>query len=118
MDKKKIGMVLAGAGALYLLTKKSGPTFFDMNGSAIDTALCGSSASFDVQGYKRVWMSQLKNGQLNFDGPFDLPMPPYIFSCSNDIGAYDIAVYEIDANDVKGNLIGQTKFTVLSQTGQ
>lgn len=118
MDKKKIGLLAVGAGALYLLTKKSGPTFSDMNGASITTALCGSSATFDVPGYKRVWMSQLKNGQLNFDGPFDLPMPAYVFSCSNDVGTYDIAVYEIDANDVKGKLIGQTQFTVLPQPTQ
>lgn len=114
MDKK-IGLAIAGAGALYLLMRKSGPVFYDMQGNAIDTALCGTSATFDVSGYKRVWMSQLKNKELNFDGPFDLPMPAYIFSCSNDIGVYDIAVYEIDANDVKGKLIGQTVFTVLAR---
>lgn len=113
MEGKKIAMLAAGAGALYLLTKMGGaPTFYDMNGKPITNALCGSSATFNVPGYTRVWLSQLKNGVLNFDGPFDLPMPAYIFSCSNDIGAYDIAVYDIDANDVKGNLIGQTTFTI------
>ena len=114
MDKK-VGLIIAGAGALYFLSKQGTPTFYDMQGTPITGALCGSSATFDVPGHKRVWMSQLKDGQLNFDGPFDLPMPAYVFSCSNDVGAYDIAVYEIDANDVKGKLIGQTSFTVHPQ---
>jgi hypothetical protein len=113
MDSKKIGLLAVGAGALYLLaTSKGSPVFKNMQGQPIIDALCGSSATFDVPGYKRVWLSQLKNKVLNFDGPFDLPMPAYVFSCTNDIGVYDIAVYEIDANDVKGTLIGQTTFTV------
>lgn len=116
MDKKKIGLLVAGAGALYFFTKKSGvPTFYDMQGNVITGAVCGSSMTFDVPGYKRVWMSQLKNGVLNYDGPFNLPMPPYVLNCSTDVGDYDIAVYEIDTNDVKGKLIGQTKFTIHPQ---
>ena len=112
MDKK-VGLLIAGAGALYLLTRKGSPTYYDMQGRAITTAMCGSSASFDVSGYKRVWLSLLKDGVLSFDAPHDLPMPPYVFSCTNDVGVYQVAAYEIDANDVKGNLIGQTTFTVL-----
>lgn len=115
MEKKTgfmIGAVLAGA---YLLTRKGSPTFYNMQGQPVTEMLCGDSMTFNVSGYSRVWMSQLKDGVLNYDGPFNLPMPAYIVNCANDIGVYDIAVYEIDANDVKGNLIGQTKFTVLSQ---
>lgn len=111
MDKK-VGLLIAGAGALYLLTRKGSPTFYNMQGSPITSATCGTSATFDVPGYKRVWMDQLKDGQLNFSGAFDLPMPAYVFSCTNDVGAYDIAVYEIDANGIKGELIGQTSFTI------
>ena len=111
MDKK-IGIAIAAAGALYLLTKKGSPTFYNMQGSAITAATCGTSATFDVPGYKRVWMDQLKNGALNFSGPFDLPMPAYVFNCTNDVGVYNIAVYEIDANGVKGELIGDTTFTI------
>ena len=109
-------LLLAGAGAaLYLLMRKSGPAFYDMNGRPITDALCGSSATFDVPGYSAVWMQRLKNGVLDFEELFNLPMPAYVFSCSNDIGAYDIAVYEVDANGVKGKLIGQTSFTVHPQ---
>lgn len=115
MDKK-IGLAIAVAGAAYLLTKQqAGPVFYDMEGKPINAAVCGTSATFDVSGYKRVWMDQLKDKQLYFSGPFDVPMPAYVFSCSNDVGTYDIAVYEIDANDVKGKLIGQTTFVVYPQ---
>jgi len=113
MDSKKGLMIAAlGVGAYYLLTKSGTPTFYDINGKSINAIVCGASVSFDVPGYKRVWMSQLKDGQLHFDAPFDLPMPLYIMNCSNDVGVYDVAVYEIDANDVKGKLIGQTTFVV------
>lgn len=112
---KKLGMLALGAGALYMIIKKGGPTFYNVNGQAITEVVCGNSIAFDVPGYPRVWMSQLKNGQLNYDGPFNLPMPTYVVSCSNDVGTYEIAVYEINENDVKGTLIGQTSFNILPQ---
>jgi len=115
MNKKAGFLLAAGAGALYLMTRKGAPTFYNMNGQPITEIVCGNSMTFDVPGYSRVWMSQLKNGTLHYDGPFNLPMPPYVLSCSNDVGTYDIAVYVIDANDVKGELIGQTQFTILPQ---
>jgi len=113
MDGKKAALLIAGAGALYYLaTQTGGPTYYNMDGQPITDALCGSSATFNVPGYTRIWLSLLKDKTLNFDGPYDLPMPAYIFSCSTDVGVYDVAVYEIDANDQKGKLIGQTTFTV------
>lgn len=109
-------LILLAVGAYYLLsTSKGTPTFRDINGQAISSIMCGNSITFDVAGYTRVWLSRLKNGVLDYDAPFDVPMPAYILSCANDIGAYDVAVYEVDANDAKGKLIGQTKFTVLPQ---
>lgn len=109
-------LILLAVGAYYFLTTSKGtPTFRDMNGQAITEITCGNSITFDVAGYTQVWLQRLKNGQLDFDEPFAVPMAPYILNCQNDIGAYDIAVYEVDANGAKGNLIGQTKFTVLPQ---
>ena len=116
MEKKTGFMLAAVAAGAYLLTRKGSPTFYDMNGQAISAITCGGSISFNVPGYSRVWLSRLKDGVLDFDQPFDLPMPLYVVNCANDVGAYDIAVYEIDANDVKGKLIGQTKFDVLPQS--
>lgn len=116
MDNKTIGMLVVGAGALYLLTQMGGsPAYYDMNGKQISATTCGTSATFNVPGYKRVWLDILRDKQLSFSGAIDVPMPPYIFSCSNDVGAYDIAAYEVDANDAKGKLIGQTTFTVYPQ---
>lgn len=115
MDSKKGLLIAAVAAGAYLLTRKGAPTFYNMNGQPITEALCGSSMTFDVPGYSRVWLSQLKNGTLHYDGPFNLPMPAYVLSCTSDVGTYEIAVYEIDANDVKGVLIGQTTFTILPQ---
>jgi hypothetical protein len=115
MEKKTGFMLAAVAAGAYMLTRKGSPTFYDMNGQSISAITCGGSISFNVPGYSRVWLSQLKNGTLAYDGPFDLPMPAYIVNCANDIGTYDVAVYEIGADDMKGKLIGQTKFDVLPQ---
>lgn len=114
--REKLGLVIALAiGAYYFMSRKGAPTFYNMQGQPITEIVCGNSMTFNVPGYSRVWMSQLKNGTLNYDAPFNLPMPAYVVNCTNDIGVYDIAVYEIDANNVKGELIGQTKFTILPQ---
>jgi len=86
-----------------------------IRGQVITQIMCGNTITFEVSGYTRVWLQRLKNGQIDYDAPFDLPMPPYILSCVNDTGVYDVAVYEIDANETKGKLIGQTKITVTPQ---
>jgi len=109
-------LILLATGAYYFLsTSKGVPAFRDINGQVITQIMCGNTITFEVSGYTRVWLQRLKNGQLDYDAPFDLPMPPYILSCVNDTGVYDVAVYEIDANETKGKLIGQTKITVTPQ---
>lgn len=114
-----LGALAVGAYYLYS-TMKGSPTYYNANGQAVTEIECGNSIAFDVPGYKRVWLSQLKNGQLNYDGVFpthqpELPMPLHVLNCATDIGVYDVAVYELDENDEKGKLIGQTKFTVVPQ---
>lgn len=109
-------LILLAVGAYYFLsTSKGTPTFRDMQGRGITEITCGNTITFDVAGYSQVWLQRLKNGTLDFDAVFDVPMAPYILACSTDVGVYDVAVYEVDATGVKGKLIGQTKFTVLPQ---
>jgi hypothetical protein len=109
-------LILLAVGAYYFLSASKGTIAYrNMNGQAITEITCGNSVTFDVSGYTRVWLQRLKNGTMDFDQPFDLPMPAYILNCVNDIGVYDVVAYEIDANGVKGALIGQTKLTVLPQ---
>jgi hypothetical protein len=112
---ENLGLIaLIGAGVYYLLTRNAGPIYRDINGRIITDIVCGNSITFDVPGYNKVWLSQLRNGQLVFDGPFDVPMPPYIVNCQNETGVYDIAVYKlVTPGDTKGELIGTTTFTVL-----
>ncbi|MCI0618939.1 hypothetical protein L0244_38695 [bacterium] len=117
MDQNVALIVLLGAAAYFLFFRKSaGPLYRNMQGQIITEIVCGQSITFEVPGYTRVWLSQLKDGVLNFDGPFDVPMSAYVLNCSTETGVYEIAVYELDANDVKGELIGQTTFRVLPQS--
>lgn len=109
-------LILLAVGAYYFLSVSKGkPVFKDVNGTPITQIVCGNTINFDVAGYSQVWLQRLKNGVLDFDGVFSVPMAPYIVNCANDIGTYDIAVYEVDANGDKGNLIGQTTFAILPQ---
>lgn len=109
-------LVLLGIGAYYYLNYKKGkPTYRDINGNEITSITCGSSITFDVAGQSMVWLQRLKNGQLDFDAPFAVPMPAYVLNCATDVGVYDVAVYAIDANGAKGELLGQTQFTVVPQ---
>lgn len=115
MANTNVGLILLlGAAAYFLYFRKSaGPLYRNMQGQIITEITCGQSIVFDVPGYSRVWLSQLKDGVLNFDGPFDVPMPPYILNCSSETGVYEVAVYELNDDDTKGDLIGQSTFTVL-----
>lgn len=109
-------LILLAVGAYYFLSGNKGtPVFKDANGSPITQMVCGNTMTFDVAGYSQVWLQRLKDGVLDFDGAFAVPMPAYIANCANDIGTYDVAVYEIGADGTKGKLIGQTRFTILPQ---
>lgn len=109
-------LILLAVGAYYFLAGSKGkPVFMDVDGKPITQIECGNTINFNVSGYQQVWLQRLKNGVLDFDGAFNVPMAPYIVNCANDIGTYDIAVYEVDANGGKGNLIGQTTFAILPQ---
>lgn len=109
-------LILLAVGAYYFLSgSKGSPVFKDVNGTPITQMICGNTMTFDVAGYSQVWLQRLKNGQLDFDAPFQVPMQPYIANCTNDIGTYEVAVYEIGADGTKGKLIGQTTFTILPQ---
>jgi len=111
-DNKLLLIGLVGIGAYFLLNKKGVPTYYDMQGHPVNLVPCGESVSFDVPGYSVVWLSQLKNGQLNYDGLFPLPMSPRVLTCGMDVGIYDVAVFDVDTNGQKSNLIGQTRLTV------
>jgi hypothetical protein len=110
-------LIALAAGAYYFLsTSKGKPVFRDANGNIITQMTCGNSMTFDVSGYKQVYLSQLKNGVTSYEGVFNLPMQPYIASCSMDVGTYDMTVYEANPDGSKGALIGTTMFVILPQT--
>lgn len=108
------GMILAAlaVGAYLLFNKGSGPTYYNMQGQIITTIKCGNSITFDVPGNKLVWLTRAKNGVQDFDGLYAVPIPPYVLSCTTDVGVYDIAAYSINPDHTRGPLIGTTRFTV------
>mgnify|MGYP001609986130 CR=1 FL=1 len=121
------GLLLGAAavGAYYLYsTMKGTPVYKNASGQPVTEIACGNSVSFDVQGYERVWLDQLKDGVLNYSGIFPqhqpaLPMPLHVLNCATDIGVYDVAVYELIEDGLtihKGELIGQTRLTVRPQS--
>jgi hypothetical protein len=108
-------LLIAGLaiGAWYFLSgNTSGPTYYNMNKQPITTIPCGNSIIFDVPGYTLVWLTRSKNGTVDFDGLFRVPIPPYILNCANDVGTYNVTAYAINSDQTKGALIGSTTFTV------
>ena len=116
MNQKMLAVLAVAVGAYYLLSKsKSGPVFMDVNGRIITEVLCGQPVVFSVPGYENntVWLSQLKDGQLHFDGPYPGYPGPYTMKCATDPGYYQTAVYELMPDGTKGQLIGTTELRVL-----
>lgn len=89
---------------------------YSIAGVPSSEGVCGSSGGstigFDVPGYARAWIIVAQNGRITFDGPMDLPMPPYQLKCPQDIGYFQTAAYEITPGGQRGNVIGATQFTV------
>lgn len=106
-------LVALAVGAYYFLFNKgSGPTYYDIKGNVITSIKCGNAITFDVPGNKLVWLTRVKNGVQDFNGPYAVPIPPYILSCSADVGNYTVTAYDINPDHSKGALIGTTNFTV------
>lgn len=93
----------------------SNPQYY-VNGQPTSEGVCGESVgttiTFDVPGYNRAWIIVSQDGRFTFDGPMDLPMPPYALKCPQDVGFFQTAAYEITAEGKRGGVIGQTQFTV------
>lgn len=112
------GMIVAllAVGAWYLLSNHAAtngkPTFYNMNKQVINTIACGNSIIFDVPGFSQVWLTRTKNGVQDVNGPYAVPNPPYVLSCSNDVGSYVLTAYTLNADGSKGQILGTTPFTV------
>jgi hypothetical protein len=94
----------------------SGPVFKNSAGQVISSIVCGQPYTFDVPGYTRVWLRQYKNGQVNFDGIFPVPMSSYMADCVKDVGTYDNVVGEVASSggidNAMGARIGDVSFRV------
>lgn len=100
------------------------PPEYTVSGSPTSQAWCGTgpgavgtTIGFDVPGYSRAWIIAAQNGRIAFDGPMDLPMPPYTLRCPDDIGFWQTAAYEITPQGTRGNVIGQTTLNVKTASG-
>jgi len=93
-----------GAGAV---------SFLNAAGQAITEATCGDTIGFDVAGFSEVWLVQTKNGEPQWNGPFNVPMQPYQLNCATDTGEYIAAVYErAQSGSDPGPLIGSARLIV------
>lgn len=112
MNQTAIVALLAIGAWYFLSNKSSGPTFYNMSKQVITSIRCGNSIIFDVPGHSMVWLVRIKNGIQDTNGPYAVPIPPYILNCSTDVGTYNLTAYALNPDNTKGALIGSTTFTV------
>jgi hypothetical protein len=87
--------------------------FYNAAGAPIAAANCGDTIGFDVAGFQDIWLVQTKDGMIQFDGPFSVPMQPYQLSCAADVGHFIATAYQLAAGGPDpGPLIGQAELTV------
>lgn len=87
------------------------PVYYaDNSGKPINgtTIPCGNAITFQVPGYTKIWLKRYKNGTLDFDAMFDVPMALYQTDCARDGGSYKADAY--DPNSMA--LIGSAELTI------
>jgi hypothetical protein len=88
------------------------PSFYK-NGQPVTVANFGDTVTFDVPGYRAVWLTQTRNGQeININGPYAVPGPAYPLLYSYNIGIFIDTVYELNPDGSRGVYIGTTTLTV------
>jgi len=95
-------MYLAGLGAYYL-----------KNGQPVTTLYVGDVMTFNVPGYNQVWLDQYQNGNLQFSGPMNLPMPPYTL-LSRDVGTFTASVFQLSPSGKRSDSIGTDTVKVVA----
>lgn len=112
MNQNMILVLAAAAAAYFFLSKKGKPAFLLPDGQEVSQVPCGTPIIFDVPGYSNVWLFQLQDGRIQYDGPYAVPSPAYAPSCTNDTGHFQAAVYELNPDGTKGAEIGFTELRV------
>lgn len=89
---------------------------YTLDGQPTSEAYCGanggSTIGFDFPGITRAWVVVAQDGHTTFDGPMDLPMPPYTLRCPDDIGYFQAEAYEITDQGDRGGMLGQTSIAI------
>lgn len=94
-------MYLGGLGAYYL-----------KNGQPTSSYFVGDTMGFNVPGYSQVWLTQTQNGNPQYNGAFNVPMPAYVLQ-ARDVGTFAATVYELTPQGKQGKLIGTDTVQVL-----
>lgn len=109
-------LALLAIGAYFLLNQQVAstgtPVFKNMSNQVISSIACGNSVIFDCPGYSMIWLTRTKNGVQDVNGPYAVPMPPYIMNCATDVGSYVLTAYQLTAANTQGALLGSVSFTV------
>lgn len=82
--------------------------FLDGDGNIITSIACGKPYSFEVVGYSAVRLVILKNGVVEFDSAYAVPMSPYSAVCPSEAGNYEAIAYDLSS----GAEIGRTTLTI------
>ena len=94
-------------------TTSTGTPNFYVSGKAVNQMTCGSTYTFQVDGYtgSQVWLEQTKNGNQNYSG---LLIVPYTYTtvCNSQEGTYADNVYTVSSSGGKGTLLGSVTVKV------
>lgn len=86
-----------------------------VNGSPVSQAKVGDVETFNVPGYNRIYIVVIKDGRVQFEGPFSVPMAPYTLG-PQDVGTYQTYSYELNPDGSRGALISSTSIRITSTT--
>lgn len=85
--------------------------FLDKGGVNRTDFICGEYYRYVVKDYSHVWLTQYKDGGLQYDGPYSVPAA-YTTVCATDPGVYHGEVYELTPYGTKGAFLSDSLATI------
>jgi hypothetical protein len=91
----------------------SGMRGYSRGGAGTATAQYGDTITYNVPGQPpgQIWLEQYVNGNLGYNGPFNIPMNPYTLSAKDQVGSWVSNAYTL-VNGQKGTLLERSTLYV------